>query len=172
MTKDEFLADLLLDVANPVALVAEPQKTSPPDPTTSNQALVSAIEAGTTSGLGTVTFWQTAVMEIGPIGIVQDPKQFRFKVFNLGVDGLETVVPTQVLENPKRDMVTAVTYLEAERKKGTWFRYVEEQGGIKRSDLDFFTATVFEKQSDGTLKERRIMVSYDSDDVATHDYIA
>ena len=163
MTKDEYLADLATKVVWPPVVVAGPVVTSPPDPAQSNQAIVAAIEANEVSGLGTKTTWVAPVVTIGPIGVYND-QQVRFQVLNYGVEGAETVLPIDRIENPKGDVFDAVTYWETRKANPAdpVLEYREITGEDKRSDLGFYKMKVWFDNGDGTTRESEVLTRRDA----------
>lgn len=87
----------------------------------------------------------------------------------LDENGDQVVIPPQLAETclinqqiltPVGDTMTAVAYLEAERAKGTWLRYVEDDQGPKRPDLSFFAIKAF-VDNGGNVSEKRFLIAYD-----------
>lgn len=163
MTKDEYLAYLATQVIWPPVVVAGPINTSPPDPETSNQRIVQRIEAGEISGVGTVTKWVAPTITIGPIGVFPE-KNVRFKVLNYGVEGAETVLEEDKIENPKEDVYAAVGYWESRKADpdDPVLEYREITGEDKRSDLGFYKMKVWFKEDNG-VRESEVLTRRGAD---------
>ena len=147
MTEQEFLADL----ATKVLYMGEPQPFNDQDNVNMTVSIV----------------------EMGQRGTVKPPRNFHYVVLNRGVAAGPDVDPlfaenayaTQPIELPVTDALKAVEYLEAQQAAGSWNHYEYESG---RADLGFFIAKVWVDNGDGTLSEKRVIVSYDDQGTPTH----
>ena len=102
-----------------------------------------------------------------PVMDDQDPPQQVV----IPAEAAERVLPADYVATPVPATQRAVIYLETQKAIGTWFRYVEDDAGPKRPDLGFFAIRAWVDNGNGTVSEKRFLISEDDQGTASHSEI-